>query len=139
MRPSVHLGRVGFLTFALLLLSSIPAYPAHPARNQPVTSAAPVACSNSIDNDLVTFIPVEPMHSAHYYHTATLLDDGTVLLVAGFGFRVPTSAAELYVPTSRSFTTLGGGAGARFEHTATLLPNSTVLIAGGRTYAANGG
>ena len=139
MKPSVHLGWAGLLTCAALLLSSITDYPTPTLRNQPVTFAAPVACSSYTGDDMVAFVPVEPMHSEHYYHTATLLEDGTVLVVAGFGFRVPTSATEVYVPTSRSFNILAGDGRERFEHTATLLPDSTVLIVGGQTRADNGG
>src|SRR5689334_20696651 len=126
MKTIVYLGWAGLLTFIALLLSSFANNPAPLLRNQLVPSVAPVGCPSSANDAMVAAVPVGPMRAEHYYHTATLLRDGTVLIVAGFGFRVPTSAAELYVPASRSFTMLVGD-GVRFAHTATLLPNSTVL------------
>jgi N-acetylneuraminic acid mutarotase len=68
-------------------------------------------------------------------HTATLLPDGSVLVVgcgAGVGKGKPTVSAELYEPTSGSWTAVGhmlenhGVACA-----ATLLADSRVLVAGG--------
>jgi hypothetical protein len=136
---SVHLGWPGLFIFTALLLSSITHYPALLPRQDPITAVAPVECPGSTGVPAVTFVPTEPMRTEHYYHTATLLKDGTVLMVAGFGFRVPTSAAELYDPASWSFNVLASDGGERFDHTATLLPNSTVLIVGGRTRAGFSG
>ena len=66
-------------------------------------------------------------------HTATLLNNGTVLIAGG---QNPTNAAladaELYNPTAGTFApTTGDLNNARYYHTATLLNNGTVLIAGG--------
>jgi hypothetical protein len=69
-------------------------------------------------------------------HSATLLNDGTVLFVGGQNLGgsgvVFLSTAEIYDPVAGTFTsTTGGLATARASHTATLLADGTVLIAGG--------
>src|ERR1035441_7015469 len=65
-----------------------------------------------------------------YQHTATLLQNGKVLVAGGTGYS-PTTAAELYDPASRTWTTTGAMSTARAQHTATLLPDGRVLTAGG--------
>ncbi|MBI3667941.1 MAG: kelch-like protein, partial [Acidobacteria bacterium] len=59
-------------------------------------------------------------------HTATLLPSGKVLIAGG-----GNSSAELYDPTTNTFSATGGMTSNRSFHTATLLPNGRVLIAGG--------
>ena len=65
-------------------------------------------------------------------HTATVLQNGKVLLTGGFdrgGQAI--SSAELYDPTTGTFTLTGSLNDPRGFHTATLLNDGTVLIAGG--------
>src|SRR5437773_399903 len=64
-------------------------------------------------------------------HTATLLDNGKVLVTGGTSQSGPLTDAELYDPTSGTWTTTGSLLAARWGHTATLLPNGKVLVAGG--------
>ena len=71
-------------------------------------------------------------------HTATLLGDGTVLIVGeleyseGRGGTGMRSSAELFDPARGTWKQLASQLGtARYFHTATLLPNAKVLIAGG--------
>ena len=70
------------------------------------------------------------MHHARISHTATLLNDGRVLLVGGFADDV-TPSAELYDPKSGTFQETGSLSAARCKHTAGSLPDGRVLVAGG--------
>lgn len=82
------------------------------------------------------------MHTPRAHHTATLLPNGQVLVVGGLTNSraasvtttlpyYPTSTAELYDPTSGSWTQTGSLQMPLTEHTATLLPNGRVLVVGG--------
>jgi N-acetylneuraminic acid mutarotase len=65
-------------------------------------------------------------------HTATLLQDGKVLVTGGATvFPNQLSSAELYDPATSTWTATGSLAHARQGHTATLLPDGRVLVAGG--------
>jgi hypothetical protein len=70
-------------------------------------------------------------------HTATLLADGTVLILGGdepdaLGNLTPVDTAELFDPQTQSFTALSATmTHARSTHTATLLQDGRVLVAGG--------
>jgi hypothetical protein len=61
----------------------------------------------------------------------TLLADGTVLM-AGGGDSDPTStAAQIFTPSSNTWTVVAPMHKSRDQHTGTLLPDGTVLAAGG--------
>ena len=65
-------------------------------------------------------------------HTATLLPTGRVLIAGGMsrsGHSV--SSAEVYDPSTRSFSPASSMDQARAGHTATLLPDGSVLLLGG--------
>jgi hypothetical protein len=70
------------------------------------------------------------MHHARIAHTATLLDDGRVLVAGGYAGGV-SSGAELFDPKAGVFAETGSLGTARCKHTAGLLPDGRVLIAGG--------
>jgi N-acetylneuraminic acid mutarotase len=63
--------------------------------------------------------------------TATLLPDGTVLVAGGDGRTGPLASAEVYEPSTGSWTATGSMTEARSQYTATLLPDGKVLVAGG--------
>lgn len=70
-------------------------------------------------------------------HTATVLQNGKVLMVGGLGKLDSAeggnlASVELYDPATGKFAATGSLVAARFAHSATLLQNGRVLIAGGR-------
>ena len=69
-------------------------------------------------------------------HTATLLPNGTVLVVGGQDARAAGlyhETALIYDPVTEQWAATGSMAVARLYHTATLLSNGKVLVAGGGT------
>ena len=79
-----------------------------------------------------TFSATGKMSIHRYYHTATMLPNGKVLIAGGQtdGY-VPVATAELYDPSTGTFTATGSMTVAREFHTATALPNGKVMIIGG--------
>src|ERR1700722_819446 len=113
-----------------------------------ITDAASRQAQDSVTVAVVssTFVADARDPGPRMLHTATLLNDGRVLIVggdAGIGnltsSPVPTSgtgsqilaSAELYDPASNSFASVESMATARFEHTATRLNDGRVLVVGG--------
>jgi hypothetical protein len=87
-----------------------------------------------------TFSTTGNLNTGRYYHTATLLPNGEVLIVGGsLGVYSPTGSyteclagAELYNPSTGTFTLSGSLQTARCGgFTATLLNSGLVLIVGG--------
>lgn len=80
-----------------------------------------------------TFTATGRMSTARALHTATLLPNGTVLVVGGFNNSGEGSlaSAELYDQATGTFSATGSMSARRFDHTATLFPNGKVLIVGG--------
>jgi len=76
------------------------------------------------------------MKSGRSHHTATVLGDGTGRVLIAGGLASNTQLAqpdELYVPSTRNFTSTGKQITSRYDHTATLLSTGQVLLAGGYT------
>ena len=72
------------------------------------------------------------MNNVRYYHTATLMQSGPVLVAGGnHGDVTVLDSAELYKSSKREWITSANMFAGREEHTATLLPNGQVLVAGG--------
>jgi hypothetical protein len=80
-----------------------------------------------------TFYPVGSMSTARVFGTATVLQNGMVLIAGGVpdDFGAPLSTAELFNPITGQFSLTGQMVEPHVNHTATLLPNGKVLIAGG--------
>src|SRR5258706_16344581 len=66
------------------------------------------------------FAPSAPMSAARYEHTATLLPNGKILVVGGFGPGTLNSV-ELYNPATNTWSTAASLGIGRALHTATLL------------------
>jgi MYXO-CTERM domain-containing protein/uncharacterized delta-60 repeat protein len=68
-------------------------------------------------------------------HTATLLPDGKVLVIGGETLRAGVisylASAEMYNPTTGTWSSIASLPYPRGRHTATLLPMGKVLVAGG--------
>jgi uncharacterized repeat protein (TIGR01451 family) len=74
--------------------------------------------------------------TAREYHSATLLPSGKVLVVGGNSastLGTALSSAELYDPSTNTWSAAGALSVRRTGHTATLLPSGKVLVAGGYT------
>lgn len=75
------------------------------------------------------------MNVVRYGHSSTLLPNGQVLIAGGGNATYPNfnvlSTAELYDPTTGTFTQTGKMSIGHYGHTATLLPNGRVLVTGG--------
>jgi N-acetylneuraminic acid mutarotase len=82
--------------------------------------------------------PGKPLAQPRSDHTATLLPDGSVLVVGGFSVSAEVGSAERYDPETDSWSSAGSLVTPRAGHTAVLLPNGLVLIAGGLATNANG-
>jgi hypothetical protein len=79
-----------------------------------------------------TFTPTSNPNIPRAYHTATLLQNGEVLIAGGqIGGSQTTTSTELYNPNSDAFIPAGNMPAPRYNHTATLLNDGRVLIAEG--------
>ena len=75
------------------------------------------------------------LFAARYVHTATLLQNGKVLVTGGIGVDGAGGilvSAEVYDPAARTWTSTANLINPLLSHTATLLPDGKVLVAGGK-------
>src|SRR5947207_9119185 len=97
-----------------------------------ITPSSGVSIPSPVDAPF-TFHNTGSLNTARYYHTATLLPNGMVLVAGGFDSNGnPSASSELFDPASGTWTATTGNLNtARYLHTASLLPNGMVLVAGG--------
>jgi hypothetical protein len=80
-----------------------------------------------------SFTNTGSLNTARYWHTATLLPNGKVLVAGGYNTaNIPLSSAELYDPVTGTWTATGSMITTRVNPSATLLPNGKVLVVGGQ-------
>jgi Galactose oxidase, central domain len=77
-----------------------------------------------------TFSTTGSLNTGRYGHTATLLNNGKVLIAGGTNNSTRLSSAELYDPTTGTFT-VTGSLSCACGYSATLLANGMVLFSGG--------
>src|SRR5215475_5167251 len=77
------------------------------------------------DSHAQSFVPTGNMMVPRYGNSATVLQDGRVLIAGG------GSGAEIYDPVSGTFTETGAPIQQRFGQAAVLLRDGRVLLVGG--------
>jgi hypothetical protein len=73
------------------------------------------------------------MHGPRLFHSATLLNDGRVLVAGGYN-EEPLASAEIYDPATGVWTETGSLEGPRASPAAQLLEDGRVLVAAGAGY-----
>ena len=73
------------------------------------------------------------MADGRFFHSATALSNGKVLVVGGTTGVGSVETSEIYDPSSETFSTKPGLVTPRYYHVAALLSSGKVLIAAGTT------
>ncbi|WP_170131026.1 kelch-like protein [Deinococcus yavapaiensis] len=106
------------------------------------TTTSTTTTAELYDPSTNTFTSLNGMTTDRANHTSTLLSNGRVLIAGGtdsYSNRCSwsgsaVSSAEIFDPSSNTFTSIASMSGARNRPTATLLNNGKVLLAGGTNF-----
>jgi subtilase family serine protease len=115
--PEVLMRTIAALTVALSLV---------PLASVPLFAQAPNICDWTSP-----WLPLGPLVARRDGATATVLQDGRVLIVGGHDGANTVAVAEVFDPATDSFTMTGTLADGRTAHIAVRLQDGRVLIAGG--------
>lgn len=101
----------------------------------PVSGQSPALASTELYDPAVdAFLKSNDLTEPRFNHTATKLADRSVLVVGGTGGPnndLSLSTAEVFAPSSNSWSRVGPLTQGRTGHTATLMTDGRVLVAGG--------
>ncbi len=97
---------------------------------------SPHSVSEIYSSQTMDFSETGSLQTGRYGHTATLMNDGNILITGGFthdeyGKKQMLESAELYYTADREFGNVGKMAYLRAGHTATLLDDGSVIVIGG--------
>jgi N-acetylneuraminic acid mutarotase len=88
-------------------------------------------CPQYVAEDITHWYYTGSLNNARWATTATLLQNGKVLIAGGGNTSGLLTSAELYDPATGIWTRIGDMNTPHFAHTATLLPDGKVLVTGG--------
>ena len=100
----------------------------------PATGDAPASSTALADAETFSagaWTPVGSLNEPRWGHTATVLDDGRVVIAGGENAIGPVASVEIFDPASGQFTVGGTLSSPRKGHAAARLADGRVLLAGG--------